>query len=221
MCAGYELYVGNSYPSWGRRTHRMGRWSTMSTWLIALWLSVFGVEFAWGQIYKWMDRQGNMHFTDNPSRIPPEYRSTVEVEQASRRAPLAPPSDDAAQAMPTDATAPSEPPTPTPPRDLLGRGPDYWQQLAQQWSTRLQQHLRERDRLQLLYNYTRHLASYTRDVFDRGRIHTDIARLEKAIAEAEAQILEAETMLGTTLPLEAKRLGANPDWLKPLGTTQQ
>jgi hypothetical protein len=73
----------------------------------------------------------------------------------------------------------------------------------------------------LLYNYTRSLASSTRDVFDRGRLHADIARLEKAIAESEAQIKEAETMLRTTLPLEARRLGANPEWLKPAGMTQQ
>jgi Domain of unknown function (DUF4124) len=186
-------------------------------WLIALGLSIVWVGLAGGQIYKWVDRQGNVHLTDNPSRIPSAYRSTVEVEQASTPPPLPAPSDDAAKVPPTDA--PSEPPAPAPPRDLLGRGPAYWQRLAQQWSTRLQQHIQERDQLRLMYNYTRNLASSTRDVFDRGRIHADIARLEKAIAEAEVQIQEAETMLGTTLPLEARRLGANPDWLRPPGTT--
>jgi hypothetical protein len=129
-------------------------------------------------------------------------------------------SDDAATSTPTDATVPREPPVPAPPKDRLGRGPDYWQQLAQQWAARLQRHIQERDRLQPMYNYTRHLASFTRDVFDRGRIHTDIARLEKAIAEAEGQIKEAETMLRTTLPLEARRLGANPTWLKSPEMTQ-
>jgi hypothetical protein len=193
----------------------------MPVWRIAIWLIVFGVGVAWGQIYKWTDRQGNMHLTDNPSRIPPEYRSKVEVEKASPPAPLPAPRDDATEPLPTDATTSSERPTPAPPRDLLGRGPDYWRQLGQEWSTRLQQHIHERDRLQLIYNYTRHLASYTRDVFDRGRLQADIARLEKAIAETEAQIKEAEAMLRTTLPLEARRLGANPDWLKPLGMTQQ
>jgi uncharacterized protein DUF4124 len=191
----------------------------MLAWLIAIWLSVCWVELAGGQLYKWTDRQGNVHFTDNPSRIPAEYRSQVEVEQASPPNPLAAPSDAPAQASP-DAAAPSEPPAPVPPRDLLGRGPDYWQQLAQHWSTRLQQSIHERDRLQLLYNYTRNLASSTRDVFDRGRIQADVVRLEKAIGEAEAQIREAETMLGTALPLEARRLGANPDWLKPPGARQ-
>jgi Domain of unknown function (DUF4124) len=193
----------------------------MSVWRIAVWLSVFWVGMAWGQIYKWTDRQGGVHLTDNPSRIPPEYRSKVDVESASPAAPLPVPHDDVAKSPPTDVTEPSEPPTSAPPRDLLGRGPDYWQQLAEQWSTRLQQHIQERDRLQLMYNYARHLASYTRDVFDRGRISADIAGLEKAIAEAEAQIKEAATMLQTTLPLEARRLGANPDWLNPPGMSQQ
>ena len=193
----------------------------MLAWLIAIWLSVCWVELAGGQIYKWIDRQGNLHFTDNPSRIPSEYRANVEVEQAGSPNPLTSASDAAAPPPPPDIAAPSEPAVPAPPRDLLGRGPDHWQHLAQQWSTRLQQSIHERDRLLLMYNYTRNLASSTRDLFDRGRIQADIARLEKAIGEAEAQIREAETMLGTTLPLEARRLGANPEWLKPPGTTPQ
>jgi hypothetical protein len=193
----------------------------MLAWLMVIWLSVCWVEFADGQIYKWIDRQGHVHFTDNPGRIPAEYRANAEVEQAASSNPLASASDVPAQAQPADVAAPSELAGPVPPRDLLGRGPDYWQQLAQHWSTRLQQYMHERDRLQLMYNYTRHLASSTRDVFDRGRIQADIAQLEKAIGEAEAQMQQAETMLGTTLPLEARRLGANPDWLKPPGTTPQ
>jgi Domain of unknown function (DUF4124) len=193
----------------------------MSVWLVATWLSICWVAFAWGQIYKWMDRQGNMNFTDNPSHIPPEYRSTVEVERTTPPTPLHTPSDDAATTPPTEAAAPGELPPAPPPKDRLGRGPDYWQRSAQRWVVQLQQHLQERDRLQLLYNYTRQLASYTRDNFDRGKVDADSARLEKAIAETEELIKEAETMLHTTLPLEARRLGADPDWLKPPGITPQ
>ena len=71
-----------------------------------------------------------------------------------------------------------------------------------------------------MYNYTRNLARYTRDVFDRGRVQADIARLETAIVGVEGEIKEVETMLRTTLPLEARRLGANPDWLKLPEMTQ-
>ena len=193
----------------------------MAVWRIATWLSIFWVGVAWGQIYKWMDRQGNIHFTDNPSHIPSEYRSDVDVEKATPPAPLPTSSDNATPTPPTDAAAPDGLLSAPPPKDRLGRGPDYWQQLAQYWSVQLQQHLQERDRLQLLYDYTRHLASYTRDASDRGRIYADSARIEKAIAEAEEQIKEAETMLHTTLPLEARRLGANPEWLKPAEMTQR
>ena len=72
-----------------------------------------------------------------------------------------------------------------------------------------------------MYDQIRHLASSTRDASERGRIYAESARLEKAIAEAEAQIKKAETTLHTTLPLEARRLGADPEWLKPPGMTQQ
>lgn len=193
----------------------------MPVWLVATWLSLLWAGFAWGQIYKWVDRQGNIHFTDNPSRIPSEYRPNVEVERATPLAPLPTPSEDAASVPPTESAAPGALPPAPPPTDRLGRGPDYWQQLAQHWGTQLQQHLQERDRLQLLYNYARHLASYTQDTFDRGKIYADSARLEKAIAQTEKQIKEAETMLYTTLPLEARQLGANPEWLKLPGSTPQ
>jgi Domain of unknown function (DUF4124) len=193
----------------------------MISFRIVLWLSIFWVGFAWGQIYKWTDRQGNVHLTDNPSHIPPEYRSKIEVEKVSPPAPLPAPRDDATKVPPTDSSAPGGPPSAAPPKDRLGRGPDYWQQLAQYWTTRLQQHSDERNRLQLMYDHARNQANYTRDVFDRGRLQAEIAQLEKAIAEAEAQTKKAETMLRTTLPLEARRLGANPDWLKLPGATQQ
>ena len=193
----------------------------MSVWCIATWLSIFWVGVAWGQIYKWTDRQGDIHFTDNPSRIPSEHRSSVELERATPPPPLPTASDDAALALPTDAAAPGDIPSAPPAKDRLGRGADYWQQLAQHWFVQLQQHLQERDRLQLLYNYTRHVASRTRDASDRGKIYADSTRLERAMAETEEQIKAAEAMLHTTLPLEARRLGANPEWLKPPGTTQQ
>jgi hypothetical protein len=80
--------------------------------------------------------------------------------------------------------------------------------------------MHERDRLTLLYRYTRQLANSTRDVWDRGRLEAEKTRLEKAIAAVEAQINEAETMLQTTLPLEARRVGADPDWLKIPAATQ-
>jgi Domain of unknown function (DUF4124) len=198
----------------------LGQSAVMLSYLLAIGLSVLWAGSAEAQIYKWTDAQGTVHLTDNPSRIPPEYRSRVMVEQATAPASPTTPSDETT-ATPTDPSAPSEPPPSAPQRDRLGRGSDYWRALAQQWSTQLQQSTRERDRLMSLHRYTRHLANSTRDASDRGRLEAEAARLEKAIAAVEAQINEAETMLQTTLPLEARQLGADPDWLKTPAVTQQ
>lgn len=181
------------------------RWIRLTVWLCLLWVSL-----AWGQIYKGTDRQGNVYMTDNPSHLPPAYRAKQEV-----RVGRPPPDPDTAA---TSGDIPAPPANDTPPpvasTDLLGRGPDYWQALARQWSTALERHVAERDRLQLLYHYTRDIANQTHDVWDRGRLEAEVERLAKDLTAVEKRIYEAQTMLQTTLPLEARRLGANPNWLK-------
>ena len=118
--------------AWGRGERveqcALGRSSLMLSFRIAIWLSVFWAGLAWAQIYKWTDAQGTVHLTDNPSRIPPEYRSRVAVEHVTAPAPPANPSNEAT-ATPTDPAAPGEPPSPAPQRDRLGRGSDYWRAL--------------------------------------------------------------------------------------------
>jgi hypothetical protein len=192
----------------------------MISFQIVVWLSVLWVGLTWAQIYKWTDRQGTVHFTDNASRIPPAYRSTVEVEKAIAPTPPVAPSNDHTTAAPTDLAAPGAPRSSAPQQDRLGRGPDYWRTLAQKWSTQLQRDIQKHDSLQVLYRYTRQLANSTRDVWDRRRLEAEATRLEKVLAEVEAQIKAAETMLQTTLPLEAIQLGADPHWLKPPAIAQ-
>jgi hypothetical protein len=180
-------------------------WVRVTAWLCLMWVSL-----VWGQIYKGTDQQGNVYLTDNPSHIPPAYRTRLEV-------PVGSPPAEPETAVP--ATAPPAPPAtdplpPAPPTDLLGRGPDHWQALARQWSTTLERHVAERDRLQLLYHYTRDLANGTRDVWDRGRLEAEVERLGQSLTAVEKRIQEAQTMLQTTLPSEARRLGAHPNWLQ-------
>jgi len=40
-------------------------------------------------IYKWKDDNGKIHFTDNPSKIPPQYRKKDELK-TFKGAPTAP-----------------------------------------------------------------------------------------------------------------------------------
>lgn len=190
---------------------------------IVVWLGMLWVGLAWGQVYKWTDPQGTVHFTDNLSHIPPAFRAKAQMQGAS------PPPQASAPAMPSEASTkppaaapePHETPPPVPPQDRLGRGPDYWQRLAREWSTQLRQSMVERDRLQLLYGRLRVVIDNTRDLRDRGRLEAQIAPLQQSIVEVDKRIQEAQAMLQTTLPAEARRLGADPDWLKAAGSPPQ
>jgi Domain of unknown function (DUF4124) len=190
---------------------------------IVVWLSVLWVGVAWGQMYKWTDQQGTVHFTDNVSQIPPAYRAKaqmLETSPPSQPSAAATPSQESAKPPPA-VSAPAETPPPAPPQDRLGRGPDYWQSLAKGWSTQLRQGMLKRDRLQLLYDGLRAVADNTRDVWERGRLEAQVAQLQQSIAEVDKRIQEAQEMLQTTLPAEALRLGADPDWLKEAGVPPQ
>jgi hypothetical protein len=175
---------------------------------IIVWLSALCVGSAWGQMYKWADRQGTVHFTDDVSHIPPAYRAKAQMQEAS------PPPQPSAAATPREE---STTPPPAPPQDRLGRGPDYWQHPAKDWSMQLRQSTLERDRLQLLYDRLRAVADHTRDLRDRGRLEAQIAPLQQSILAADQRLQEAQQMLQTTRPAEARRLGADPDWLKESG----
>jgi hypothetical protein len=171
-------------------------------------LSVLWVGLAWGQVYKWTDPQGTIHFTDDVSHIPPAFRAKAQMQETS------PPPQPSTPATPSEESA-----KPTASlRDGLGRGPDYWQRLAREWSTQLRQSRVERDRLQLLYDRLRAVVDQTRDLRDRGRQEAQISSLQQSIVDIDKRIQEAQVMLQTTLPAEARRLGADPDWLKDSGS---
>ncbi len=40
-----------------------------------------------GQMYKWVDDEGNLHVTDNPTTIPAKYRDQVKSEDIKSREP--------------------------------------------------------------------------------------------------------------------------------------
>ena len=46
--------------------------------VLALWVLLAGASGAHAQTYRWQDEQGRIHFTDDPSDVPPRFRTQVE-----------------------------------------------------------------------------------------------------------------------------------------------
>jgi len=69
---------------------------------VVVWMCVIlllPLSVAVGKIYKWVDRHGAVHFTDNPAAVPAPYREQIEI--SSEAAPPPPrPQQEAPQAVP-------------------------------------------------------------------------------------------------------------------------
>jgi micrococcal nuclease len=60
----------------------MARWVSAALGLLPVFVCGFAGEGA-AEIYKWLDRDGQVHFTDDYSVVPPEYRDGVQSRPSS------------------------------------------------------------------------------------------------------------------------------------------
>ncbi len=67
----------------------------MSFFILFIFLFLFLVPIAYGDLYKWVDEKGNLHFTDDLSKIPEKYRFGVEIIKGpkGKETPEIPPPD--------------------------------------------------------------------------------------------------------------------------------
>ncbi len=62
-----------------------------------------------GELYKWVDEKGTIHFTDRPSEVPPEYRNQIETKTFKRRTKPAEKSESTIENISTPAEPPKKP----------------------------------------------------------------------------------------------------------------
>jgi len=145
------------------------------------------VSMAYGDItYKWVDKDGVVNFTDDPTNIPPQYRNRIEKgEQGDSQEVEAP-------------TRGSVSPEKSEGRriDLSGMGEDYWRAKVQPWKNQLKEATENCERLNQNINDKimeegGKLLSPTQYEMKRA----EIAQLKDERSKCEAQIREAKEML--------------------------
>jgi len=173
-----------------------------------VWISIFVL---WvlvsagygGTVYKWMDKDGVVNFTDNYNRIPSEYRNQVqklefgdsqEVETPAALPPVSTYEDKGARV------------------DIYGKGDDYWRAKVRPWKKQLQE-------------ATENIKIITRKINERAKeeagknlsrtqLNIDLAyrnQLLEEISKYQAQIRKANEMLNE-ITEEAKEAKARPEW---------
>ena len=168
---------------------------------------LFAFPLQAGTLYKWVDKQGVVNFTDDLSKVPPSYRNQVEVEESKdvqeEKAPLSPK---------TITPSSKEDETVT---DIYGRDEVWWRDKVRPWKEQLKEATENYDAAQKKY-------MEKSDELSRRRFGSptqykmniiELDRLKEDRMKYEAQIAEANEML-RKLSKEAEESKANPEWLK-------
>ncbi len=179
----------------------------MKMFLILLIVLTFTIPAYAATIYKWVDKDGVVNFTDDLSKVPPSYQDRVEVETRKDV---------------REERVPSLPPAITPSRreeenrtDIYGRDETWWREKVRPWKERLKEATEKYEATQKRYTEKsdelsrRRFGSPTQ--YKMNIIELDKVREEKE--KYEAQIAEAKEMLDK-LSKEAEETRADPAWLE-------
>jgi len=181
----------------------------MKKLLIVLVLLAFVVPGYAATIYKWVDKEGVVNFTDDYDKVPPAYRDKVEVETRKdvqeERAPLPP------QAI-TPGGKEEEIRT-----DIYGRDETWWRERVRPWKEQLKEATENYERVREEYmKQAEGLGPYTfgkMSLTQYQMLSSRLNILNNDMEKYHAQMVEANEML-EKLSKEAKETKADPAWLE-------
>lgn len=155
--------------------------------------------------YKWVDKDGAVHYTDDYNQIPSMYRDRVETEVRE-------------EAPQVKTPAPSQPPAQKSEEvkaDIQGQNEAYWRQRVRPWKERLKEAEANYDAVHKKF-MEKALELSAKRFGSRTQYKMDIIELDKhkeEMVKYGEQIAEANEMLDK-ISKEAKEAKANPEWLQ-------
>ncbi len=181
----------------------------MKTLLILMVLLIFAVPVYPATIYKWVDKEGVVNFTDDLSKVPASYRNRVETEERKdvkeEVTPL-PPQAETRESEPEEIK-----------KDIYGRDEAWWRGKVGFWKEKLREATEKYEETQKIFTKKAEDLSQNKFLY-RSKSSTpwevsELNRLGEEKKKYEAQIAEANEML-EKLSREAKESNADPAWLE-------
>jgi hypothetical protein len=177
---------------------------------------------AFGQeVYRWVDEEGTVHFTDDLGQVPQKYRDKIQKKELPKESPITRP----VSPQPT----PPQPPAPPigtqvekgagiPPiqTDILGRGEEWWRAKVNEWNEKLKTAQRNYESTYSEWKSKEQeleTSKFKPDSLKR-KLKAEAKALEEKTKDWEKQVNEAKNMLENVLPKQAQDYQANPEWLK-------
>jgi hypothetical protein len=167
-----------------------------------------------GQVYKWTDDRGVIHFTDDPGQIPEKYQTKAEKSRAeSPQQPSPPQTPSSPQPNLSQPGAPPTAKTADVYRDSAGRDESYWKNRVDEWKRKLTAAQEKEQTLRVRYSQLTEKANSTKNQAERYQLRQERDQVKAEMDQQRAQIEEAKRMLDKTIPEEAALFKAKPEWV--------
>lgn len=176
----------------------------MKKLLILLILLLFAVPVDAATIYKWVDKEGGVHFTDDPSKVPPSYQNRVETEERKDV------KEEVTPRSPQAVTSEKEPEEIK--KDIYGRDETWWRETVHQWKEKLKEATENLQKVEDKFAEDTGRVGQSGYV-SRARYQDKANKFEEEKKKYKAQIAEANQML-EKLSKEAEESKADPAWLE-------
>jgi len=181
---------------------------------IALGLFLIGIFVSvvqGGTVYKWVDKDGSVNFTDDYTKIPAEYRNKIETQETPAPQEKESPGPGPA---PVPVPGPSQKAEERKKEDAYGRGEEYWRGRVQPWKKQLKEATENYDSATRRMNEKREqqggkLLSPTQ----WNMLQAENKQILEERTKCEAQMKEANETL-KKIAREAEEAKADPEWLK-------
>ena len=174
---------------------------------ILLSLLIFALPTYSATIYKWVDKDGVLNFTDDLSKVPPSYRDQVQTEERKDA------KEEVIPRPPQTVTRGSQQEGNK--TDIYGRDESWWRDQVRPWRQKLKEATEKYDVAQKRYTEKSDELSGKR-FGSPTQYKMNIIELDKLKEERdtyEAQVSEANAML-EKLSKEAQESKADPSWLE-------
>jgi hypothetical protein len=174
----------------------------MAIFLLLLWV-LPSISHA-ADIYKWVDKDGSVNFTDDLSKVPPEYRDQVKTEKVTDSEKIQSSTPAPASVQKTEGEK----------RDAKGMGEEYWRERVRPWKKQLKQAQEDYKNTNIKIDDA--LEAAKGRFLSKTQINFKRQEVEKLMAERgtyEAKMKEAEEMLAK-IAKEAEEAKADPAWLE-------
>lgn len=174
----------------------------MKKYIFIIILIILSTSFSIAEVYKWVDDQGVVHFTDDFTQIPEKYRPKIEKMEMSNEK--------------VEPETEKEPPSKKKDtyKDRLGRGEEYWKGIVGEWSKKLKILQEKVESLRIKYNEVTEKINNSKSSVERSNLRRERDQIKNEMDQNKSQIEKAKYMLEKKIPEDAELYKAKPEWVK-------